>query len=159
MPTKPEKPEDAINEHELLKLVVEEVDEAREVHELARQLLHAIPLQSFEDIVKAVGPKGTITFRGNPSTVQNFAAVVPGVLFPIDSVQKLLTLLYETVRLAPPWVRYRDDDVDHAKRKLRRLGILGLKQGTLGATGSVSSRRARTSNEVHGILKPKKTEE
>lgn len=122
-------------DHKLMVEVVEQVDEAREVYELARQLAHALPLRSFEDVKQAVGPDGMITFRGNRRPVQNFAEYVPGVLFPIDTVQKLVTLLYETVRLAPAWVKYNEDDPKYAKRKLLRMGILGLRQGVLGRGG------------------------
>jgi hypothetical protein len=133
MPT-PSKSEPQEN-HKLMAAVVEEVDEAREVYELARQLAHALPLETFKDVTKAVGADGMITFRSNPRPVRNFADYVPGVLFPIDTVQKLVALLYETVRLAPAWIRYNEDDPKHAKRKLLRLGILGLREGVLGRGG------------------------
>jgi hypothetical protein len=139
--------------HDLLAVVVEEVDEAREVLELAQQLVHALPLRSFEDVVKAVGTKGTINFRGSPRPVQNFAEHVPGILFPIDSVQKLVTLLYETVRLAPAWIKYNDNDPAYAKRKLRRMGILGLKQGLLGRGGGRS-----TGGRAVGVLSAQQTQ-
>lgn len=141
----PSKSGNSTDHQALLAVIVEEVDEAREVLELAQQLVHALPLQSFEDVVKAVGPKREITFRGNPSTVANFAQLVPDILFPINTVEKLITLLYETVRLAPRRIRYSDDDPRHAKRKLRRLGILGANVGVLRG----SSRSRRTLNQVN----------
>ncbi len=125
------------SEHELLLSIVEEVDEAREVHELAQQLVHALPLASFEELVKAVGPKGTINFRGSPHAVANFADVVPEVLFPIDTVPKLVALLAATVRLAPATLRYSDRDEKYARIKLRRLGILGV-QGSIGVLGRIA---------------------
>jgi hypothetical protein len=140
----------------LMAAVVEEVDEAREVYELARQLAPALPLRSFEDVAKAVGPEGMITFRGNQRPVQNFADYVPGVLFPIDTVQKLVMLLYETVRLAPAWVKHNENDPKHAKRKLLRLGILGLRQGVLGR-GGFAGPSPRMMN-TGGGEKPKATE-
>jgi hypothetical protein len=122
------------SDHELLAAIVEEVDEARDVHELAKQLEHALPLRSFDDLVKAVGAKGTITFRGSPHTVANFVDIIPDILFPIDGVTKLVTLLAATVRLAPAHLRYSGNDESHAKVRLRRLGILGV-QGSIGVLG------------------------
>lgn len=121
-------------DHELLAAIVDEVDEARDVFELAKQLAPALPLRSFEDVIKAVGPKGTISFRGSPYTVANFNAVVPEVLFPIDSLPKLVTLLAATVRLAPTQLRHSKHDESSARVRLRRLGILGV-QGTIGVLG------------------------
>ncbi len=120
---------------DLLRLIVEEVDEAREVHELAQQLHHALPLRSFDDVVKAVGERGTIKFRGNAFDIQQFGALVPAILFPIDDAQKLVTLLYEAVRRAPKTIFYNEADPEAAKRHVRRLGILGAPIGVLGAPG------------------------
>jgi hypothetical protein len=41
--TTPSTPQHMHNNHELLAVVVEKVDEAREVLELAQQLVHALP--------------------------------------------------------------------------------------------------------------------
>jgi len=128
MSGKPSEP----SHHELLEAIVNEVDEAYDVFELAKQLAPALPLRSFDDVVKAVGPRGTINFRGSPHTVANFVGIVPEVLFPIDSVSKLVTLLAATVRLAP--VSLRRADENSARVRLRRLGILGV-QGTIGVLG------------------------
>lgn len=136
MPGKPSEP----NDHELLTAIVNEVDEAHDVFELAKQLEHALPLRSFDDVVKAAGPRGTINFRGSPHTVANFVEAVPEVLFPIDSVPKLVTLLAATVRLAP--VNLHRADEDSARVRLRRLGILGV-QGPIGVLGK-PRRGART---------------
>ena len=76
--------------------------------------------------MKAVGPKETINFRGRPYTVANFTDMVPEVLFPIDSLTKLVTLLAATVRLAPAHLRLSWHDERSAKVRLRRLGILGV---------------------------------
>jgi hypothetical protein len=119
------KPIDAADQ-ELLAAIVDEVDEARDVFELAKQLTHALPLRSFEDVVKATGPKGTINFRGKPYTITNFTDMVPEVLFPIDSLTKLVTLLAATVRLAPAHLRLSWHDESSARVRLRRLGILGV---------------------------------
>jgi hypothetical protein len=117
---------------DLLRAIVDEVDEAREVHELAQQLAHALPLKSFDEIGKALGSQGMITFRGVPYKAADFVDVVPSVLFPIDSVEKLVTLLAATVRLAPRTLRRGPDDA-HQRAKLRRLGLLGL--GPIGVLG------------------------
>ena len=106
MSGKPSEPSD----HELLTAIVNEVDEAHDVFELARQLAHALPLRSFEDVTKAVGPRGTINFRGSSHIVANFVGAVPEVLFPIDSVAKLVTLLAATVRLAPANLHRADEN-------------------------------------------------
>lgn len=132
---KPDKPQStATASPELLKVIIEEVDEAREVLELAQQLAPALPLRSFEDVHKAVD-KGKIIFRGNEFNVRAFTALVPTLFFPIDDLQKLVALLYETVRLAPTTVAYNPNDPSHAARRLRRLGIVGMlgKMGQLGA--------------------------
>ncbi|HZZ62896.1 MAG TPA: hypothetical protein VFE63_17325 [Roseiarcus sp.] len=130
-------------DRDLLRIIVEEVDEAREVHELARQLIHALPLRSMDDVAKAVGGHGNITFRGVPYTVANFANVVPSVLFPIDSVEKLVTLLAATVRLAPRRLPRGPDD-GYAKSRLRRLGLFGL-GGRIGLMGNPRRTQNRAS--------------
>jgi hypothetical protein len=99
-------------------------------------------------LTKAVGSSGTIKFRGKPFQIRGFSSVVPDILFPIDSEQKLVTLLYEAVRLAPTSISYSEDDPVYAKRKLRRLGIIGLRQGMLGRGGGFSPKgRMSTINE------------
>jgi hypothetical protein len=132
---------------ELLALIVEEVDPAREVLELASQLVHALPLRSFEDVVKAAGGSGSLRFRGRSVGVHGFVEAVPEIIFPIDTEQKLVTLLYETVRRAPPWFR-SESDTGAASRRLRRLGILGVQQGVLGQVpGPSGLSRAATSQK------------
>lgn len=122
-----------VSEGDLLRLVVEEVDEAREVRELAQQLIHALPLRSFDDVVGAAGTKGIIKFRGHEFHVGKFRPLVPSLLFPIDTPQKLIALLYETVRLAPGTIRYNSTDPQTAKRQIRRLGLIGLPGTALGS--------------------------
>ena len=130
-----EKGQTRVSTAEMLKLIVEEVDEAREVQELVEQFHHALPLRSFDDAIKAVGQRGMIKFRGNAFDIRQFGALVPAILFPIDDAQKLVTLLYEVVRRAPKTIQYNETDPAAAKRHLRRLGILGAPVGVLGSLG------------------------
>jgi hypothetical protein len=121
-----ERPQEIEHSDDLLKIIVNEVDEAREVLELAQQFAHAIPLRSFKDVVKALGDRGVIAFRGREFQVGPFGAHVPSFLFPIDSVKKLVTVLYEAVRRAPKHIRYSDKDPRYAKISLYRNTVLGL---------------------------------
>jgi hypothetical protein len=161
-PNKPQMPMKSDNppppaSSELMKAIIDEVDEAREVLELAQQLAPALPLRSFEDLHKAVGQQGKIIFRGNAFNVRAFEALVPSLFFPIDDLPKLIALLYETVRLAPTTVTYSDKDPEHAKRRLRRLGIVGMlgKIGQLGFPSGVPARSAASTTTTEQPLPEK----
>lgn len=128
---------------ELLKLIVEEVDEAREVYELAQQLSPTMPLRSFDDIERAVGDSKAVKFRGKAFGIKQFRELVPATLFPIEDHQTLVALLYQAVCIAPKHIQYDETDPRNAKRRLRRLGIMGLPTGLLGpAPGPVLYGRA-----------------
>jgi hypothetical protein len=109
---------------DLLEIVLEEVGEAHDVRELAQQLVHALPLRSFDDVIKALGEQATITFRGRPLDIRKFALMVPTVVFPVDSPRKLVVLLHEAVKLAPK------------RTSASRLGVLGAPIGRLGKFGA-----------------------
>jgi hypothetical protein len=117
---------------DLLRTIVEEVDEAREVYELAEQLERHLPLRTFDDVVKATGDRHAVVFRTNPIEVGQFAALVPATLFPIEDTTTLVALLYQAVRLAPSHIQYPESDVRNAKRRLRRMGLAGLPTGQIG---------------------------
>jgi hypothetical protein len=123
---------DTAQSRELLKLIVEEVDEAREVYEVAGQLAPALPIRSFDEIIKHMGERGSIKFRGNELEISQFAAMVPATFFPIEDKQTLVALVYQAVKLAPRTHQYSDSDPANAQRRLRRLGLLGLPTGLLG---------------------------
>jgi hypothetical protein len=123
---------DTAQSRELLRLIVEEVDEAREVYELAAQLAAALPIKSFDDIIKTMGDRGSIKFRGKELEVTQFADMVPATFFPIEDRQTLVALVYQAVKLAPRTHQYADSDPANARRRLRRLGLLGLPTGLLG---------------------------
>jgi hypothetical protein len=124
--------DDTAKSRDLLRLIVDEVDEAREVYEVSEQLAGALPIRSFDDIAKAVGAEGSITFRGNVLDIRQFAALVPATLFPIEDPQTLVALVYQAVKMAPRTIQYAESDPHSAQRRLRRLGLFGMPSGLLG---------------------------
>jgi hypothetical protein len=127
------------NEHETLALIVEEVDDARDVYELHRQLAPHLPIKQFDDLRKVASESGSITFRGQEFDVSSFEALVPSVVFPIEDASKLVQLLVEVVRHAPPHVGRNLEDAEQAKRLTRRLGMRIGSAGLIGPAPHPSS--------------------
>lgn len=111
---------------EFMRLIVEEVDEARETMELVSQLAPRLPIKSAKELVG----EGVIRFRGEDYDVKNFAAMVPAFVFPIDSKEKLVQLAAMAARMAPPQVEFDHDDPETAKRLMLR--ILSSRSGAVG---------------------------
>lgn len=117
----------------LLQLVIDEVDEARETYELATQFAKGLPFRGFEDVAKLVNPERGIKFRGEYYDIKQFAGMIPSVVFPIDNLESLITLLAYAVRSAPKRPAVTEPtDAEDARRQLKRLGILGSTMGRLG---------------------------
>lgn len=109
---------------EITRLVLEEVDEARETLELVSQLVSALPLKGMADVAKAMN--GKITFRGNTFAVEAFVGLVPEILFPIDDPEKLVRLAYQVVLAAPSTITYDMEDPVIAKREMQRAVLRRL---------------------------------
>jgi len=111
---------------DLHKIVIQEVDTAREVFQLAQQLAPALPIRSFADVLKALGPEAVFRFRGHEIPAAIFAQRIPAYLFPIDSLGKLVVILHEAVRRAPRSLTYPPLDPTHARIELHRKSVLGV---------------------------------
>lgn len=109
---------------DLERLIIDEVDEARETYELVEQLIPALPIKHFGDLRDATA--GEIRFRGNPFDIGVFEDLLPDVLFPIDDVEKLVQLAYQAVQAAPPHITYDLEDPANARREMRRSLIRRL---------------------------------
>lgn len=126
------------SKEDILQLLVEEVDEARETHELVMQLKEALPIRSFHDIITACSKnEGDIIFRGKPFDVSLFEEVIPSIIFPIEDIRTLIELVYIVViRLAPKYITYNLEIPENAKRHVRRSQMKMLIPS--GAIGPVS---------------------
>lgn len=112
---------------DVLSLIMNEVDEAREAHELVKQLEPALPIKSFDDIKKACGDKGTITFRGTAFKVGIFEEIMPKIAFPIEDTRTLVERVVQLIRMVPKFIANDPKNIENAKRHMRRLAM------TLGA--------------------------
>ncbi len=139
---------------DLYRLIVEEVDEARETLELVGQLREGLPIKSFEDL-RAASREGTLELRGERHPVDQFEDYLPAFVFPIDDLPTLVSRVALFLKAVPD--SFGRDDPRRAKGDLRRLGMLGLPNGwpnnaalagvgppTRGSTASVEEgRRSR----------------
>lgn len=112
--------------NDILKLIVEEVDEARETYELVMQLKAGLPIRSFDDIRKSCADHKTIKFRGNVFDLDTFEDRMPSFIFPIDDIRKLIELVYVAVESAPRTIEYDMEVPENAKRRIRRQQLQSL---------------------------------
>jgi hypothetical protein len=117
---------------ELLHLIVGEVDEARETLELVNQLQKELPIRRFDDIRRAVGPDGTIRFRGVAFPIRLFEDRIPKIVYPIEDVRALVERVVELVRMVPKFVANDPRNPENLKRQMGRSWFKppnGLPQG------------------------------
>ena len=127
-----------LSNNKLLQLVVEEVDEARETYELAVQFAKGLPIRSFEDVLRLIDRGQGVNFADNFTISSSSPRLVPSVVFPIEDLESLITLLAYAVRNAPKGHAVTElTEAGDARRQFRRLGILGLPVGRLGPSPAI----------------------
>src|SRR4051794_21257169 len=91
----------------VLALIIDEVDEARDVYDIVRQLQNSLPIKDFDALKRALGGRGMLTFRGSEHSVEPFRTLLPRVIFPIQDIESLVQLTANFVKLTPQSVRAR----------------------------------------------------
>lgn len=89
-----------VDKEELRALVIDEVDEARDIYELAVQLARFMPIESFERLVEAAGDK-PLRFRDAEFDVESLRGLIPEIAFPAKDARGLIVRLGQVVRAVP----------------------------------------------------------
>jgi hypothetical protein len=110
---------------ELYRLVVEEVDQARDTFELVSQLQRGLPIMTFDDIRRVLGGRETVTFRGHEFSLDAIEAQLPEVALGINDLPALVRRVATLVRMVPDSIGLDPSDPATAKRALRRMEAFG----------------------------------
>jgi hypothetical protein len=97
-------------------LIVNELDQGRDVLQLYGQIAEALPIKSFEDLRKVFGKQGSIAFRDTNAPIDMFEELMPGFLFPIMDDEDLVSKLAQLVQAFPSDVGY-----DMGKEETQRI--------------------------------------
>lgn len=111
---------------ELLRYIVEEVDAARDTLELVQQFAGALPIRSYDEAIRAMGSEGVVRFRGARFDPRAFEHLVPSVVFPIETVQQLVSLAAQMVERIPSTVGNDLSNPETARRLMRRASLQSL---------------------------------
>lgn len=112
-----------ISREELMRLVIDEVDQARDIYQLVEQLAGFLPIRSMDELAKATAGK-QLRFRNADFDVDSLAGHIPSILFPVDDVQGLVERVGHIVRLAPPALGVDLESPDGVRRRLRHSSSL-----------------------------------
>lgn len=123
------KPHTGIAREKLLELIVAEVDQARDIFQLAEQLAPFLPIKSFDDLKRAAEDR-RLHFRDTPFDVESLRAHVPQIVFPIDDAQGLIERLGLLIRIVPEHLGVDVTSSDGARRRSRSSAMLGPALGT-----------------------------
>jgi hypothetical protein len=110
------------SEAELLKLVVEEFDEARDAFQLASQLAPHLPIRSLEELVKAT--EGKLQFRDVVFDPASFETQIPEMAFPIVDLPGLVQRVGYLIRIVPPHLAVDPNSESGVRRRLKNVGQL-----------------------------------
>lgn len=110
---------------ELYRLIVEEVDQARDTFELVSQLHQGLPIMTFADIRRALGGRETVTFRGHEFSLDPIEERLPEVALGINDLPTLVRRVATLVRMIPDSVGVDPSDPATARRALRRMEAFG----------------------------------
>ncbi len=105
-------------ERDLRDLVIEEVDDARDIYELASQLQRFLPIKSFDELAKAAGEK-RLRFRDSEFDVESLRGVLPSIAFPAEDAEALVARLGHLVRVVPRSLGV-DAESDQGARRIAR---------------------------------------
>ena len=72
---------------DLRDLVIDQIDDARDLFVLAQQLEKYLPIESFEHLDAQVGDK-SLRFRDSEFDLRSLAHVVPAIAFPVLVIER-----------------------------------------------------------------------
>ncbi len=114
---------------DLRDLVIDQIDDARDLLELARQLEKYLPIESFKHLDAQVGDR-SLRFRDSDFDLRSLGHLVPPIAFPVTSLSGLVERLGEVMRLVPPHLGVDVESENGARRVLRSQGPLGMFGGS-----------------------------
>lgn len=127
-----------VSKEELMRLVIDEVDQARDIYELAEQLSEFLPIRSMDELVKATEGK-ELRFRDARFTADSMVGHIPSIAFPVDDVKGLVERLGHVVRMAPPALGVDLESPDGIRRRLRHTSAIGSNLGLIQANNVAAS--------------------
>ncbi len=113
-----------------MRLVIDEVDDARDILQLAEQLAGFLPIRSMDHLMKETEGK-ELRFRNATFTVDSMAAHIPSIAFPIDDVKGLVERLGHLIRMTPPALGVDLESPDGIRRRLRKSSAIGSNLGLM----------------------------
>lgn len=108
---------------DLRDLVIEEVDDARDIYDFARQLEPLMPIESFDALVEATRER-RLRFRDTEFDVESLHGMLPSIVFPVRDIGGLVARVGEIVRRVPPALGVDLDSESGAARVRRARGEL-----------------------------------
>jgi hypothetical protein len=126
---------------DLLRLVVEEIDQARDVYELAQQLAPYLPIKSFDMLVRAVG-KRPLRFRDTEFDLESLHGQLPGVAFPVEDLAGLVEKLGHLIRLVPPSLGVDMSTPSGVRRQMKSSAQLAPGLGVPATRGLIAIARS-----------------
>lgn len=142
---------DARDDGELMKLIIEELDDARDLYELAQQLLPHLPIRSFDELAK-VNDGRPMRFRDATFDVESLRPHIPGVVFPIMDAAGLVERLGHIIRMTPPDLGVDLSTEAGMRRQMRRGGAIAPGLGLM-------SQRMATATTVAPGMQPMRQSE
>ena len=104
---------------DVMRLIIEEVDDAREAYKLVTQLAPSLPFRSFDEFKKI----GSIRFRGQQHPVEVFRDSLPRFEFPIEDERALVERIADLIAMTPNQGEQDPQDPTAERRRLRRIGV------------------------------------
>jgi hypothetical protein len=130
-----------------MRMVIEEVDQARDIYQLAEQLMEFLPLRSMDELIKATDGK-QLRFRDSGFDVASLAPHIPSIAFPVQDIRGLVERLGHVVRMAPPALGVDLESPEGIRRRLRHSSSLASNLGMM-QTNNVAA-----STIVSGMMPP-----
>ncbi|WP_369069566.1 hypothetical protein [Kineococcus terrestris] len=108
---------------DLRDLVISEVDDARDIYELAQQLEQFMPIESFDRLAEATRDR-RLRFRDTEFDVESLRGLLPSIAFPVADLRSMVARLGELVRGVPPTLGVDLDSESGVARMRRARGEL-----------------------------------
>jgi hypothetical protein len=121
-----------------MRLVIEEVDQARDIFQLAEQLIPLLPIRSMDELIKAVAGK-QLRFRDTDFDVATLAGHVPSIAFPVEDPRALVERLGHVIRMVPPAMGVDLESEEGIRRRLRHSSALTTNLGMIQSANVVAS--------------------
>jgi len=121
-----------------MQLVIDEVDQARDIYQIVEQLAGFLPIRSMDELIKAVAGK-QLRFRNADFDVDSLAGHIPAILFPVDDIRGLVERVGHIVRMAPPALGVDLESPDGIRRRLRYTSSLADNLGLIQTNNVVAS--------------------